>query len=105
MTELTQYRVQLQALLLKSPSFCVVLSEDKLQLNAHTPRCWTGRLSAMKHFLVFVYVHVNFKKLNSVAIVRKRTIPTEGPPLVGDVCANFAGRACCVVSVTNSQDR
>jgi hypothetical protein len=25
------------------------------------------------------------KKLNSVAVVRKRTIPTERPPLVGEV--------------------
>jgi hypothetical protein len=28
-------------------------------------------------------------KLNSVALVRKRTIPTEQPPLVGEVSANF----------------
>jgi hypothetical protein len=27
----------------------------------------------------------NLKKLNSVAVVRKRTIPTERPPLVGEV--------------------
>jgi hypothetical protein len=31
-------------------------------------------------------------KLNSVAsFVRKRTIPTERPPLVGEVSANFCG--------------
>jgi hypothetical protein len=29
------------------------------------------------------------KKLNSVALVRKRTIPTERPPHVGEVNANF----------------
>jgi hypothetical protein len=29
------------------------------------------------------------KKLNSVALFRKRTIPTERPPLVGEVSANF----------------
>jgi hypothetical protein len=29
------------------------------------------------------------KKLNSVVFVRKRTIPTERPPLVGEVSANF----------------
>jgi hypothetical protein len=28
-------------------------------------------------------------KLNSVALVRERTIPTERPPLVGEVSANF----------------
>jgi hypothetical protein len=29
------------------------------------------------------------KKLNSVAVVRKRTLPTEQPPLVGKVSANL----------------
>jgi hypothetical protein len=28
---------------------------------------------------------------NSVALVRKRTIPTERPQLVGEVSANFCG--------------
>jgi hypothetical protein len=28
---------------------------------------------------------------NSVALVRDRTIPTERPPLVGEVSANFCG--------------
>jgi hypothetical protein len=32
-------------------------------------------------------------KLNSVAVVRKQTIPNERPP-------NFAGKECCVVSAT-----
>jgi hypothetical protein len=43
-------------------------------------------------------------KLNSVVIVRKGTVPTEQPPLVGAV-PNFAGRGCCVVSATNSHGR
>jgi hypothetical protein len=30
-------------------------------------------------------------KTNSVALVRERTIPTERPPLVGEVSANFFG--------------
>jgi len=30
-------------------------------------------------------------KLNSVALVRERTIPTERPPSVGEVSANFCG--------------
>jgi hypothetical protein len=42
------------------------------------------------------------KKLNSVALVRERTIPTEQPTLVGEVSANlFAYRGCHVVSVTD----
>jgi hypothetical protein len=31
------------------------------------------------------------KKLNSVAVVRKRTIPSERPPLVGEVSVNLCG--------------
>jgi hypothetical protein len=30
-------------------------------------------------------------KENSVALVRKLNIPTEQPPLVGEVSANFSG--------------
>jgi hypothetical protein len=36
----------------------------------------------------YVLVHPN-TKLNSFAVVRKRTIPTERPPLVGEVSANL----------------
>ena len=33
----------------------------------------------------------NELKLNSVALVRKRTISTERPPPVGEVSVNFCG--------------
>jgi hypothetical protein len=39
-------------------------------------------------------LNFNYKtklKLNSVALVRERTIPTERPPPVGEVSANFCG--------------
>jgi hypothetical protein len=43
---------------------------------------------------------------NSVASVHKRTLPTERPPLVSEVSANFfADRGCHVVSVTNPYGR
>jgi hypothetical protein len=32
------------------------------------------------------------KKKNSVAVVRKQTIPTEWPPLVSEVSANLCGK-------------
>ena len=38
-----------------------------------------------------VYSPKIFLKLNSVALVRTRTIPTERPPPVGEVSANFCG--------------
>jgi hypothetical protein len=40
-------------------------------------------------------------KLNSVAWVRERTIPTERPPLVSEVVPTSADRGCRVVSVTD----
>jgi hypothetical protein len=44
--------------------------------------------------------------LNSMILVRERTIPTERTPLVGEVIANFfADRGCHVVSVTDPYDR
>jgi hypothetical protein len=33
----------------------------------------------------------NKTKLNSMALVRERTIPTDRPPPVGEVSANFCG--------------
>jgi hypothetical protein len=37
-------------------------------------------------------------KLNSVALVREPTVPTERPTLVGEVSAKFANKGCLVVS-------
>jgi hypothetical protein len=44
-------------------------------------------------------------KVNSVALVRERTMPTERPPLVGEVVPNFADGGCRVVSATDSHGR
>jgi hypothetical protein len=41
----------------------------------------------------------------SGALIRQRTIPTERPPLVGEVSANLADRGCRVVSATNPHGR
>jgi hypothetical protein len=40
------------------------------------------------YFLGFLSNKSNIKKLNSMALVRERTIPTERPPPVGEVSAN-----------------
>jgi hypothetical protein len=40
-----------------------------------------------------------------VALVRERTIPTERPPLVGELSANFADKGCCAVSTADPYDR
>jgi len=45
-------------------------------------------------------------KLNSVALVRERTIPTERPPPVGEVSANFLRiEGCHVDSATRPHGR
>jgi hypothetical protein len=36
-------------------------------------------------------LHSHLQTTNSVALVSKRTIPTERTPLVGEVSANFCG--------------
>ena len=54
----------------------------------------------------YIYINQNFMTetdiytLHSVALVRERTIPTERPPPVSEVSANFCGEGCHVVSAT-----
>ena len=43
------------------------------------------------HYLLEFRCPSHITKLNSVALVRTRTIPTERPPPVGEVSANFCG--------------
>ena len=50
-------------------------------------------------------LYIYILKLNSVALVRERTIPTERPPPVGEVSANFCGEGCHVVSATDPHGR
>jgi hypothetical protein len=42
---------------------------------------------------------------NSMALVRERTIPTERPPHVGEISANFADRGCKVFSAADPYGR
>jgi hypothetical protein len=44
-------------------------------------------------------------KLNSVALVCERTIPTERPPLLAKLMPTFADRGCRMVSATDSHGR
>jgi hypothetical protein len=45
------------------------------------------------------------KKKTSVAWVRERTMPTQIPPFVSEICANFWEYRVDVVSVTNPYGR
>jgi hypothetical protein len=44
-------------------------------------------------------------KIKLRGLVRERTIPTERPPLVGEVMPIFADRGCRLVSATVSHGR
>jgi hypothetical protein len=50
---------------------------------------WLGILNIYSSNILLVAVKT--KKLNSMAWVRERTIPTKRPPLVGEVIANLCG--------------
>jgi hypothetical protein len=67
--------------------------------------CRGRGLPTFFHWLVSNRNNNNNKLKNSVALVRKGTIPTERPPLVGEVVPTFAGRGCYVVSATDSHGR
>jgi hypothetical protein len=61
--------------------------------NAIRVNVWRFALSLMwTHLSEHIGVCIIKLKLNSVAVVRKRTIPTERPPLVGEVSANLYGQ-------------
>jgi hypothetical protein len=68
--------------------------------------CGTGlHFRNMKVITVQNYLSFSWrckKATCSVAWVRERTIPTERPPLVGEVSANFLWIECHVVSVTDT---
>ena len=40
---------------------------------------------------ILIYSNTTVWNINSVALVRERTIPTERPPPVGEISANFCG--------------
>jgi hypothetical protein len=66
-----------------------------------------GLVTILQHFPIFPPHQRNNsrhkktkKKLNSVAWVRERTIPTERPRLSAKLVSTFADRGCHVVDVT-----
>jgi hypothetical protein len=45
---------------------------------------------------MYVYMVFVLIKLNSVALVGERTMPTQRPPIVREVVPTFADRGCCL---------
>jgi len=78
----------------------LLLVQPVLLYQALRYRSTTNR--NIRTWLVYVSSSIEKKtKLNSVALVHERTIPTERPPSVGEVCANFLRIVGChTVSAT-----
>jgi hypothetical protein len=66
-------------------------SAQSLQADAGTVRRYPPLLSASQSAASCVTSLYERSKLNSMVWVRERTIPTERPPLVGEVSTNFWG--------------
>jgi len=66
---------------------CLVMSRDQTAGCSYNIKIDNSSFERMEEFK---YLGTTLK-LNSVALVRTRTIPTERPPPVGEVSANFCG--------------
>jgi hypothetical protein len=66
-----------------------VLNVSSAVITTATIAINTARTTVTAFLLLLLLLEL--KKLNSVALVRKRTIPTERPPIVGEVSANLCG--------------
>jgi hypothetical protein len=65
--------------------FSGVLLRRLPQVKRHHVLNLRSTLNVRKH------VSHPYRKRNAGALVRQRTLPTERPPLVGEVSANFSG--------------
>jgi hypothetical protein len=69
-----------------TPTILGVNIEDKLRLGYANRKSWIAVVwegNICQYFLLH--------QISSVSLVRERTLPTDRPPLVGDVGANFYG--------------
>jgi hypothetical protein len=65
---------------------------EKIALNDSIILKWTLKEIVCEYICCFNWLSLRSStKLNSVALVRERTTPTERPPPVGEVSANFCG--------------
>jgi len=75
-------------------AFCHTLQRcgqiQRLDIFIVAPYISQNRFNYHTNWCTYIKLHIKLK-LNSVALVRERTIPTERPPPVGEVSANFCG--------------
>ena len=64
---------------------------SRVNENSTFSRKESNHQSYYIYIYTHIYIYIYKTKLNSVALVRERTIPTERPPPVGEVSANFCG--------------
>jgi hypothetical protein len=83
-TELSPRSREFQTVALTTLPWCWVAGHSLHPRLRRTIIC--SRLSEM---IKCKFIAIVIK--TSVALVRKRTMPTEGPPLIGEVDANFSG--------------
>jgi hypothetical protein len=88
----------------KSTVVSIRTSSYSIKNSAFCPHCIDGYLS-VNSINRLIFVMETKTKLNSVVLIRERTIPIERPPLVGKVSARFADEGCRVVSSTYSHGR
>jgi hypothetical protein len=64
----------------------LLLRQSALWFSWENINAWNGGNTS-----IFVAMSEETKQTNSMVCVRERTIPTEQPPLVGEVIASFCG--------------
>jgi hypothetical protein len=62
-------------------------------------------MKSKEYILICLLAYKRTKKLNSVVLVRKRTIPTKRPQPADEVSANLTDGGCRVVSATDPHGR
>jgi hypothetical protein len=75
-----------------SSALCLLSLAGTHELSVGRPSGWTGHgigLRAHRDCRLFLDRRMFLYKLSSVALVLKQTIPTERPPLVGEISANW----------------
>jgi hypothetical protein len=58
-------------------------------LSVSLAKCWDSQANQIRFSTSLLTTDSVTNKTNSMVWVRERTIPTERPPLVGEVIANF----------------
>jgi hypothetical protein len=69
----------------------IIIGKQSLAIAVLRMYCQTCPELDDRDFHFFGHRNIYITKLNSLALVRKRTIPTERLPSVGEVNANFCG--------------